>query len=83
MKNPNDKLVKLLLRSGQVVHLYAEETAIYGLKNDYNFKAFRDDGNTIYVNDRDISAFEVLDERKPAEINPEAPLPQDFNPSQV
>lgn len=73
MKLPEDKTVKYLLKSGQVVNAYTDHDDIVDLKRQHDFIKVRDDGNTIYLNPRHIMVFEVLDDRRDSPV-PETPV---------
>ena len=65
MKNPEDKMVKILLSSGTVVHLYSPPEAMAELFSHPSFIRFKDDANDyVMVSINNIAGFEVLDDRR-------------------
>lgn len=89
MKNENDKTIRLLFKSGQNICLHASDESIVELASHPKFVHMYDDSNDVMVSIEDISAFEIMDNRKiiplqqpvepPLEKSPEAikELPKD------
>lgn len=73
MKQENDKTIRVLLKTGQFLTLYMDQSAIDILKSKLFLQA-RDDGNTVWVAPEALTAFEVLDDRKETEVQTDTPL---------
>jgi len=64
MKNPDDKLVKILLNNGMAINMYADIAAIEEVMCHPKFVRFKDDGNdNVCISLESIAGFEVLDDR--------------------
>jgi len=82
MKKENDKTVRLLLKSGQNISLYASEDSLVELASHPKFVPMYDDSNSIMISIEDVSAFEILDNRKviPLIQPTEQPIEVDVQP---
>lgn len=64
MRNAEDKLVKILLRDGKAIHMYADLLTRSHVTSQPKFIKFKDDGNdNIYISLDAIAGFEVVDDR--------------------
>lgn len=65
MPDKEDKLVKVVLKSGVAINMYAPPETIDDLMYHIEHVRFKDNGNdNIYVDIDSIAAFEVLDDRR-------------------
>ena len=72
MKNPNDKLCKVMI-AGQAFAMFCDSEAIERVTSDRKFVCMKDHGNDhVYISLADITAFEVLDDRTDMQIVPPA-----------
>jgi len=63
MEEEKQYLLKMVLRTGTVIALYIEPSALDELICHPKFIKMKDDSNDIFVSIEDITAFEVKDNR--------------------
>jgi hypothetical protein len=64
MKQKDEKTLRLLLKTGQNISLYANTDVIAELMSHPKFVPMSDDSNIVFVSIEDIAGFEILDNRK-------------------
>ncbi len=65
MDNKPELLLKLVLRTGQVINLISNSDTVGEILDHPKFLRMRDNANDIFVSIEDIAAFEILNNRKP------------------
>lgn len=65
-------LIKMVLKNGHVIAVFSGEAELTEMISHPKFLRMRDSANDIYVSIEDISAFEIMNNRKEA-----APAPQE------
>lgn len=76
MENQTDLVLKIVLKNNTVIALFCDEPTLADLASHPKFLKMRDQANDIYISIEDISAFEILNNRKdlqPQETNAPAP----------
>jgi len=64
MENKADHLVKMIMKNGHVIGLYADDQTLGELVSHPKFLRMRDDANDVFLSIEDVSAFEILSNRK-------------------
>lgn len=73
MSIQSEHLLKVVLKNGQVIGLYCNESALEELVSHPKFFRMNDHVNDIFVSVEDITAFEIVSNRK------EVPKPTESN----
>lgn len=73
MSNQGDHLLKLVLKNGQLIGLYCDDSTLAEVISHPKFIKMNDHVNDIFVSIEDIAAFEIASNRKepPKENNAE------------
>jgi len=67
---PPELLLKLVLKTGQVINLISSSETVGEILDHPKFLRMRDNANDIFVSIDDIVAFEILNNRKPEPVEP-------------
>jgi len=73
MSNQGDHLLKLVLKNGQLIGLYCDDSTLAEVISHPKFIKMNDHVNDVFVSIEDIAAFEIASNRKepPKENNAE------------
>lgn len=74
MSNQEDHLLKLVLKNGQLIGLYCDDSALAEVMSHPKFIKMNDKVNDIFISIEDVAAFEIASNRKepPKENNGES-----------
>lgn len=57
-------LIKMIMSTGQVLALYADDGALDELTAHPKFLRMKDEGNYVYMSIENVAAFEIVSDRK-------------------